>query len=473
MRGSTASLTSLHLTIQNKEYENDLLELVRLFEPRYEGDLNIVLDYKYENGMLRTEFKSDFFENFKKVYTYKIEGNDEIEIKRNIKIYLKVAIYNVLAYLTRINLPYGCLTGIRPTKLYRDLGKSARDTFTNVFSVIDKKVDLVKSIVDIQNPILSKKDEYDIFIFIPFCPSKCKYCTFVSEPLERTKHLVDPYVSCLIRELSLLPEIIKKNRGNVRSIYIGGGTPTALPINQLQQIIRALPKEHQEFTVEAGRPETITEEMLSMLSEEGVNRISINPQTFNDRTLKTIGRLHNSYDIDRAYKLARDKFLINMDLIAMLPEETFYDFKYSLDKTIYYNPDNITIHTLYKKRASEIEGRMSLEDDNLANKMIDYSQCTLNRAEYIPYYMYRQKYTGGSLENVGYAKVGTECLYNIDIMEEQTNIIAFGAGAISKRIHFDKNLITRLPHAKNPYDYINRIDEIYNNQQTYWLNLSD
>ena len=463
-------MTSLHLTIQNKEYENDLLELVRLFEPRYEGNLNIDLDYKYANGILRTEFKSDFFENFKKVYTYKIEGKDDVEIKRNIKIYLKVAIYNVIAYLTRINLPYGCLTGIRPTKFYRDLGESARDTFTNVFSVTDKKVDLVRSIVNLQNPLLSEKDEYDIFVFIPFCPSKCKYCTFVSETLEKTKHLVDPYIDCLTRELALLPNILKKNNAKVRAIYIGGGTPTALSPEQLQKIIRALPKKCLEFTVEAGRPETITEDMVEMLSQEGVNRISINPQTFNDRTLKTIGRLHTSHDIDKAYKLSRDKFLVNMDLIAMLPEETFFDFKYTLDKAIYYNPENITVHTLYKKRASEIEGRMSLQDDELANKMIDHSQHVLNRASYIPYYMYRQKYTGGSLENVGYAKQGKECLYNIDIMEEETNIIAFGAGSISKKIDFEKNLITRLPHVKNPYDYINRIEEILTNQKEYWSN---
>lgn len=466
-------MSSLHLNILNKEYENDLLELARLFEPRYEGDLTIDLDYKYERGNLRAEFKSDFFKNFKKIYTFKIEGKDDIEVKRNIKIYLKVAIYNVIAYLTQINLPYGCLTGIRPTKLYRDLGDSANNIFTNVFSVIDKKVDLVKSIVDIQRPLMSKKDEFDIFVFIPFCPSKCKYCTFVSEPLERTKHLVEPYIETLCREISLIPEILEKQKGKVRSVYIGGGTPTALSPSQLQRIIQHLPKGALELTVEAGRPETITEEMLSMLSGEGVTRISINPQTFNDRTLKTIGRLHNSQDIERAYKMARDKFLINMDLIAMLPNETFYDFRYTLDKAIYYDPENITIHTLYKKRASEIEGRMSLEDDALANEMIDYSQLALKRAQYIPYYMYRQKYTGGSLENVGYSKVGNECLYNIDIMEEQTNIIAFGAGAISKKINFDRNLITRLPHVKNPYDYINRIDEIYNNQRAYWLNLTD
>lgn len=165
----------------------------------------------------------------------------------------------------------------------------------------------------------------------------------------------------------------------------------------------------------------------------GVNRISINPQTFNDRTLKEIGRHHSSKDIEKAFKIAKDRFVINMDLISMLPNETYYDFKYSLDKAIYYQPENITIHTLYRKKGSELADELSVQDDILANKMIDYSHKAMQKAEYIPYYMYRQKYTGGSLENVGYCKERKECLYNIDIMEERTNIIAFGAAAISKK----------------------------------------
>ncbi len=455
--------------LNNKEYENDLLELVRLFEPRFTNPLELTVDYVLSNNILVTKVSSNKFINFSKTYRHPIEYTNEIEKKRNIKIYLKVAIYNTLAFLTEINLPYGCLTGVRPTKFFRDLGEKGRDYFTNLFSVEDKKVELIKSIVDLQDTMLSKPNEVDLFIFIPFCPTRCKYCSFVSESIQRTLHLVEPYMNCLLRELQLIPSILKANKAKVRSIYIGGGTPTALPPDQLERLLNAIKHDGQEYTVEAGRPETLTDEIISILSTHGVNRISINPQTFNDRTLKTIGRLHSSKDIDMAYNMARDKFNINMDLIAMLPNESFYDFKYSIDKAIYYQPANLTVHTLYKKRAAEIDMQIGYEEDILANKMIDYSQNILKAKGYNAYYMYRQKYTGGCLENVGYAKPDKECLYNIDIMEENTNVIAFGAGSISKKIDFDKKFISRCPHVKNPYDYIERIDEIISRQKAFWI----
>ena len=455
--------------ISNREYENDLLELIRLFDPRYKYDLKLDVEYVLEKDVLHIRLISDKFINFLKVYDYKIEYKDEIEKKRNIKMYLKVAIYNTLSYLTEINLPYGCLTGIRPTKFFRELNEQAEDLFTNVFSVQDKKVELIRRITEIQSPVLSKKDEYDIFVFIPFCPSKCKYCSFVSEPLNRTIHLVEPYILCLAKELSLLPEILKKVNGKIRAVYIGGGTPTSIDTEDLEKILSIFSHYGVEYTVEAGRPETLDEEKIDMMSYLGVNRISINPQTFNDRTLKEIGRHHSSKDIERAFKLAKDRFVVNMDLISMLPKETYYDFKYSLDKAIYYQPENITIHTLYRKKGSELGDELSMQDDNLANKMIDYAHKSLQKAEYIPYYMYRQKYTGGSLENVGYCRENKECFYNIDIMEERTNIIAFGAAAISKKIDYSANLITRFAHVKNPYDYINRIEEIILKQREFWL----
>lgn len=455
--------------ISNREYENDLLELIRLFDPRYKYDLKLDVEYVLEKDVLHIRLISDKFINFLKVYDYKIEHKDEIEKKRNIKMYLKVAIYNTLSYLTEINLPYGCLTGIRPTKFFRELNEQAEDLFTNVFSVQDKKVELIRRITEIQSPVLSKKDEYDIFVFIPFCPSKCKYCSFVSEPLNRTVHLVEPYILCLVKELSLLPEILKKVNGKIRAVYIGGGTPTSIDAEDLEKILSIFSHYGVEYTVEAGRPETLDEGKIDMMSYLGVNRISINPQTFNDRTLKEIGRHHSSKDIERAFKLAKDRFVVNMDLISMLPKETYYDFKYSLDKAIYYQPENITIHTLYRKKGSELVDELSMQDDNLANKMIDYAHKSLQKAEYIPYYMYRQKYTGGSLENVGYCRENKECFYNIDIMEERTNIIAFGAAAISKKIDYSANLITRLAHVKNPYDYINRIEEIILKQREFWL----
>lgn len=455
--------------ISDSEYENDLLELVRLFDPRYKYDLRLDVEYILENDILHIKLISDKFINFSKVYDYKIEYKDEVEKKRNIKIYLKVAIYNTLSYLTEINLPYGCLTGIRPTKFFRELNEQAEDFFTNIFSVQDKKVELIRRITEIQNPLLSREDEYDIFVFIPFCPSRCKYCSFVSEPLNKTTHLVEPYISSLVRELSLLPEILKKVNGKVRAVYVGGGTPTSISTDDLAKVLSIIPHGEVEYTVEAGRPETLDEEKIELLSQMGVNRISINPQTFNDRTLKEIGRHHSSKDIEKAFKIAKDRFVINMDLISMLPNETYYDFKYSLDKAIYYQPENITIHTLYRKKGSELADELSVQDDALANKMIDYSHKAMQKAEYIPYYMYRQKYTGGSLENVGYCKERKECLYNIDIMEERTNIIAFGAAAISKKIDYSANLITRLAHVKNPYDYINRIEEIISKQREFWL----
>lgn len=271
---------------------------------------------------------------------------------------MKIAIYRTLSFLTGVNLPYGCLTGIRPTKLFleiqndfKDYGKGAREVFIDDYSVSEGKVNLVEKIVNVQAPIRNKSSkEYDVFVFIPFCPTRCAYCSFVSLPIDKQRKLVEPYVECLIRELKQTKELIRSKKWKIRAVYVGGGTPTSIGAQALDRVLEYCHFGAREFTVEAGRPDTIDEDIVTVMQKHGVTRVSVNPQTFNDKTLEIIGRRHKSVQTYNAYMLVRDKFDVNMDLIACLPDETFEDFKRSVDIAVALNPANITVHTLYMKK---------------------------------------------------------------------------------------------------------------------------
>ena len=464
--------------ISNEEYLNDLMELVRPFESRTDVDLKLDVDYFRQKNAIRISIYSDSFDNFQKHYTFSIKSKDELERKRKEKRFLKIAIYRTLSFLTGVNLPYGCLTGIRPTKLFleiqndfKDYGKGAREVFIDDYSVSEGKVNLVEKIVNVQAPIRYKSSkEYDVFVFIPFCPTRCAYCSFVSLPIDKQRKLVEPYVECLIRELEQTKELIRSKKWKIRAVYVGGGTPTSIGAQALDRVLEYCHFGAREFTVEAGRPDTIDEDIVAVMQKHGVTRVSVNPQTFNDKTLEIIGRRHKSVQTYNAYMLVRDKFDVNMDLIACLPDETFEDFKRSVDIAVALNPANITVHTLYMKKGSALkQGGYDNTDFETASKMVDYAYSKLTESGYEPYYMYRQKYTSGNLENVGYAKPNKACIYNVDIMEEDTSIIANGANAISKKWDKKRNLITRCANYKEPLEYVKHIDEMMKRQHDFWL----
>ena len=464
--------------ISNEEYLNDLMELVRPFESRTDVDLKLDVDYFRQKNAIRISIYSDSFDNFQKHYTFSIKSKDELERKRKEKRFLKIAIYRTLSFLTGVNLPYGCLTGIRPTKLFleiqndfKDYGKGAREVFIDDYSVSEGKVNLVEKIVNVQAPIRNKSSkEYDVFVFIPFCPTRCAYCSFVSLPIDKQRKLVEPYVECLIRELEQTKELIRSKKLKIRAVYVGGGTPTSIGAQALDRVLEYCHFGAREFTVEAGRPDTIDEDIVAVMQKHGVRRVSVNPQTFNDKTLEIIGRRHKSVQTYNAYMLVRDKFDVNMDLIACLPDETFEDFKRSVDIAVALNPANITVHTLYMKKGSALkQGGYDNTDFETASKMVDYAYSKLTESGYEPYYMYRQKYTSGNLENVGYAKPNKACIYNVDIMEEDTSIIANGANAISKKWNKKLNLITRCANYKEPLEYVKHIDEMMKRQHDFWL----
>lgn len=464
--------------ISNEEYLNDLMELVRPFESRTDVDLKLDVDYFRQKNAIRISIYSDSFDNFQKHYTFSIKSKDELERKRKEKRFLKIAIYRTLSFLTGVNLPYGCLTGIRPTKLFleiqndfKDYGKGAREVFIDDYSVSEGKVNLVEKIVNVQAPIRNKSSkEYDVFVFIPFCPTRCAYCSFVSLPIDKQRKLVEPYVECLIRELEQTKELIRSKKWKIRAVYVGGGTPTSIGAQALDRVLEYCHFGAREFTVEAGRPDTIDEDIVAVMQKHGVTRVSVNPQTFNDKTLEIIGRRHKSVQTYNAYMLVRDKFDVNMDLIACLPDETFEDFKRSVDIAVALNPANITVHTLYMKKGSALkQGGYDNTDFETASKTVDYAYSKLTESGYEPYYMYRQKYTSGNLENVGYAKPNKACIYNVDIMEEDTSIIANGANAISKKWNKKLNLITRCANYKEPLEYVKHIDEMMKRQHDFWL----
>lgn len=402
-------------------------------------------------------------------YSYSGDIRDRKFPDRYKKRYAKILLYKILKKLNPDKkLPWGSLTGIRPTKLYYELIKEhkgdymkAMNELMDEFGVSYEKAMLVKEIIKNQRIVIKNDNLVDLYINIPFCPSKCYYCSFISMPIDKCKDKLEPYLDALIKEINDAKELIERKNYIIKSIYIGGGTPTILSAEQLKRLLDVIDYNVNEFTVECGRPDTITKDKLDVLKEHGVTRISINPQTFCNKTLKEIGRSHTSQDILEAYRLALNyNFVINMDLIAGLSHENFTTFKKSISKALEYYPDNITIHTLSIKRGSELKetnGDTASVDD--VQKMVEYSYKTLIEAGYKPYYLYKQKNMIGNLENIGYFREKPS-VFNIDSMEEFASIIACGANAISKRYWSLYNKIERWANVKNIDEYINRIDEM-------------
>lgn len=386
------------------------------------------------------------------------------------------ALFICLREITGYSPAWGMLTGIRPAKLFLNLSnrfgeKEAQRIFKEVYYVSESKISLCKESAHREKSIieLSRPDSFSLYVSVPFCPTRCSYCSFVSHSVENSAHIIPEYVKKLCEEIEKTAEIINPIGINLESVYIGGGTPTALSAQQLDLIIKTLKNNFdfsrlREFTVEAGRPDTVDLLKLAVLKKNGVTRISINPQSMNDSVLETIGRKHTSEQTVRAYKMARDMGFdnINMDLIAGLPGDTVESFKKTVKEVIALNPESVTVHSLAFKRASEITKKKMFTGANeskIAGEMVDYARHELSKNKILPYYMYRQSKTVGNLENVGYAKPGFECLYNVFIMDETHSIIAMGASAVSKLREPFGGLIERIFNFKYPYEYISRFDE--------------
>ncbi len=375
---------------------------------------------------------------------------------------------------------WGMLTGVRPVKLAYDMlkeGKTDKETkkvFIEKFKVSPEKTELTVKTALNETAILSKSDEKSVSIYvgIPFCPTRCKYCSFVCEGLASSKSLVEPYIDLLCKEIKLIGETVGNTGLRVETVYVGGGTPTSVDANLLDKYLKALREsvgadKTKEFTVEAGRPDTLTEEKLMVLRENGVGRISINPQTLNDSVLKEIGRDHSAEQFLSGFKMAKDMgcFKINVDLIAGLPGDSEGSFKNTVDRIIELSPDNITVHTLTLKRSAELYKNTEFyKKAELVKRMVSYADKAIMKNGYEPYYLYRQKNTIGALENTGFSKSAAECLYNIYIMDETHSILAAGAGASSKVVSGRENIIRSFNY-KFPREYINGFEEIINRKK--------
>lgn len=375
---------------------------------------------------------------------------------------------------TALPLPWGTLCGVRPAKMAREMldeGFSTEEIIsqmTSVYFVDEMKAKLAVNVAVNEKPVLdrAKKGAVSIYVGIPFCKSRCSYCSFVSRELKMFAKYMKPFLFCLSLEISETAQMLDSLGLSVDSVYIGGGTPTTLSAHQIKELcdnIRLafkLPPE-AEFTLEAGRADTITYEKLAAAKNAGVNRVSINPQTMNDATLLRINRSHTAEEFIQAASLAKRAGFknINMDLIAGLPGETSTDFARSIDGVLDLSPENVTIHTLSKKRSSDMGMvQIAASDAEEVNKMLDYGYRSLYSAGYEPYYMYRQKNTIGNMENTGWSKPGLESFYNINIMEEVKTIIALGGGGSTKIVSGDA--VSRIFNFKNPDEYVERFDGI-------------
>ena len=386
-------------------------------------------------------------------------------------------LYKLLCDFTGLTQPWGILTGVRPVKLLRRLAEESNEEqavkkFENDFFVSNEKIALSRETEHNERKILelSKPESFSLYVGIPFCPSRCSYCSFVMASIERAEKLIEPYTKLLCEEIKRTAEIASKLGLRLETVYFGGGTPTTLSAEQLDTVLGTVNKSFdmstcREFTVEAGRPDTIDIAKLFALKENKVDRISINPQTVNDEVLKTIGRKHTAQQFFDAFELARKCGFdnINTDLIAGLPTDTPESFKNSLDSIVRLNAECITVHTLCMKRASRLttEGvTLDLQQARDAREMLAYTQNILGQNEYIPYYMYRQSRMVGNLENVGWSKRGFESLYNVYVMDETHTILACGSGGVTKLKRNNPDYLERIFNFKYPYEYIDRFDEL-------------
>lgn len=467
------------LKVINHKFHYEMENLCRVFYPYetirviHEGDEGedsfiVFTSLAEEEGGYRINVSLSFEDVNETAECYEADY-DDCERK------MAVLLYDILCKVTGYTPQWGILTGVRPSKLMNTLmnekgDSEAVDYFNEKLLVSPDKTNLAFSVAKAEEKIMSLSDEksFSLYVSIPFCPTRCNYCSFVSHSIAQAKKLLPEYVEKLCEEIRCTAEIVRNLGLRLESVYWGGGTPTTLSAEQLDKVCREIEENFdfsfcREYTIEAGRADTVTPEKLDVIKKYGVTRISINPQTFNDDVLVSIGRRHTVSDVIGIYEIARSKGFdnINMDLIAGLTDDSFESFCNSVDKAVELGAENITLHTLALKRSSNIvTGGIDVQSGDVANKMLVYAQDKFYENGYIPYYMYRQSRSLGNLENVGWCKPGYECLYNVFMMEECHTVLAVGAGAVIKlKDPFSRN-IERIFNYKYPYEYISRFDEL-------------
>ena len=466
----------MNLYVKNHNFHFELENLTRLFFPNEK--ITVIRDFSEPQPPCIYTEVSDKITISVNIGSF---NKSETAVKRltddDNELVSAQLLYKLLCDFTGLTQPWGILTGVRPVKLLRRLAEESSEEqavkkFEKDFFVSNEKIALSRETEHNERKILelSKPESFSLYVGIPFCPSRCSYCSFVMASIERAEKLIKPYTKLLCEEIKRTAEIANKLGLRLETVYFGGGTPTTLSAEQLDTVLGTVNKSFdmstcREFTVEAGRPDTIDIAKLFALKENKVDRISINPQTVNDEVLKTIGRKHTAQQFFDAFELARKCGFdnINTDLIAGLPTDTPESFKNSLDSIVRLNAECITVHTLCMKRASRLttEGvTLDLQQARDAREMLAYTQNILGQNEYIPYYMYRQSRMVGNLENVGWSKRGFESLYNVYVMDETHTILACGSGGVTKLKRNNPDYLERIFNFKYPYEYIDRFDEL-------------
>ena len=463
----------MNYVLNGHNYIDDVVSVLMMFYPndkyiQADNTLDGITVLSSLNG--NTAHSEVYYNGELKAKSEAIAENDsQREIKRVIGLSIAKAINSIL----NIPLPWGILTGVRPAKLVSEAwneGKTTDEiihTFKDKYLVSDEKLNLMIKVAEEEKKIVEGGiGKAGLYIGIPFCPTRCLYCSFTSYPLKQYSAKVDAYIDALIKEM----EFSKRYLDNVEleSLYIGGGTPTSLNEKQLDKLLTNVEKCFKipmEFTVEAGRPDTITEDKLRILKEHNVSRISINPQTLNNETLKLIGREHSVEMFLNAFEMARKvgHKHINTDIILGLPNEGEKEVANTMEGLLKLSPESITVHTLSVKRASRLKetlDKYEMTDAAKMDKLIGISRQYTEKMGMSPYYMYRQKNMVGNFENVGYCKPNCQCIYNVAIMEEKQSILALGAGGSTKLVNTKTNQIERIFNVKSVDDYITRIDEM-------------
>lgn len=473
----------IYLEQNNEMYNNDIRAMLQAFFDNEKvvtkkDGTRISLSVRYGNDEVNYEFEDQ--DGYRDSAQISVAYQNK-EIARNP---LKAVLYRLLSAYTGKELPWGSMTGVRPTKIATGLlesGKSEdeiRRVYQEEYLTTTQKADICIEVAKKEQLIFKDyhyRDEYCLYVGIPFCPSRCLYCSFTSYNIDRYQsnrsgYSVDGYLQALYKEIQYVAESEAYKKKRLVAIYIGGGTPSSLNADQLDALIQHIRDAFdltglREFCVECGRPDSITEDKLRVLHKQGVDRISINPQTMWNETLELIGRAHSVEQTIEAFHLARQTGFsnINMDMIVGLPGEDISHVKHTLGEIRKLKPDSLTVHSLAIKRAAnlniEMERYHSLIKGSTNEMLLAVDSCA-RQMEMEPYYLYRQKNIPGKLENIGYSKVGKECAYNILIMEEKMDILALGAGGSSKFIFYDENRIERVENVKNVEEYIRRIDEM-------------
>ncbi|MEN8905579.1 MAG: coproporphyrinogen dehydrogenase HemZ [Clostridiales bacterium] len=484
-----------------EKFNLNFIELIRLFYEEvtilennknifnYDGEF-IIIESKEHTSMLEINIKyaKDRTLIFKETINFKEDINNFM-CRRKLKYDIKSTLYKFLVKIKGKSLSWGILTGIRPGIIVHDLlseglsEKNVISTMQDKYFLNNDKSRLIYDVAINERSIITKSDDkmISLYIGIPFCLSRCNYCSFVSHVCKEDDDLLKEYIESLKIELVQILILINKKKYTIETIYFGGGTPSILNIQLLEVLMNTLNnfiklKDVIEITFEAGRPDSINREKLELLKEKNINRISINPQTMNDNTLIKIGREHKSYDIVEKFKLARKIGFdnINMDIIIGLADEGIYEVKKTFNVLEKLNPESITIHSLAIKRTANLKNEHRSESIPENFNIYDVFNFALNKAykmDMIPYYLYRQKYSKGNLENIGFSKVDKKCIYNIKMIEDNQTIIGLGAGSVTKLLVKNNNKIQRFFNLKNVFEYNKRIDEMVNRKKKFIGNI--